>query len=100
MENMKKKFTGTTYGKYMWPATRAYTTKKFNRLMDKVIEAHPDVVPWLKEHYSLLWARSGFKEEIKCDYINNNLAESWNAWIQEHKGLPVDTLLMLLGRRQ
>ena len=40
----------------------------------------------------MLWARSGFKEVIKCDYINNNLAESWNAWIQEHKDLPVDML--------
>ena len=46
--------------------------------MDKVIEAYLDVVPWLKEHHSLLWATSGFKEVIKCDYINNNLAESWN----------------------
>jgi len=36
-----------------------------------------------------LWARSKFSEHIKCDYINNNLAESWNCWIKEHKDLPV-----------
>lgn len=92
MENMKKRFTGNAYAKYMWPAARACTVEKFNKLMDKVIEAYPGVVPWLKEHHSLLWARSGFKEEIKCDFINNNLAESWNAWIQAHKDLPLDIL--------
>jgi transposase-like protein len=45
MENMKKRFTGNAYGKYMWPAVKAYTVEKFNKLMDKVIEAYPGVVP-------------------------------------------------------
>ena len=100
MENMKKRFTGNAYAKYMWPAARACTVEKFNKLMDKVIEAYPGVVPWLKEHHSLLWARSGFKEEIKCDFINNNLAESWIAWIQAHKDLPLDILADAIRQRQ
>jgi hypothetical protein len=30
MENMKKRFSGSTYGgQYMWPAARAYTEEKF-----------------------------------------------------------------------
>lgn len=81
MEIMKKRFTGFTYAKYMWPTPRAYRVEKFNKLIDKVIEAHPDVVPWLQEHHSLLWSRCGFSPEIKCDYINNNLDECWNASI-------------------
>jgi hypothetical protein len=36
-----------------------------------------------------LWARSKFSPDIKCDYINNNLAESWNAWIKPFKDLPL-----------
>jgi len=31
-------------------------------------------------------------QRSKCDYINNNLAKSWNAWIKEHKDLPVHYL--------
>jgi hypothetical protein len=46
----------------------------------------------LEEHHNLLWARSKFGIEIKCDYINNNLVESWNAWIKEQKDLPLHFL--------
>ena len=59
---------------------------------DKVVDASPDVLHWLKQHHNLLWARSKFSPDIKCDYINNSLAESWNAWIKEHKDLPVHCL--------
>jgi len=40
-----------------------------------------------------LWARSKFSADIKCDYINNNLAESWNAWVKELKALPPHILV-------
>ena len=69
----------------MSPVARAYTPHKFKYFFDKVVDASLDVLNWLKEHHNLLWARSKFTTEIKCDYINNNLAESCNAWIKEHK---------------
>ena len=78
MENIKY-YLGDVYAKSMWPAARAYTPHKFNNFFDKVVDASLDVLNWLKEHHNLLWARSKFTTEIKCDYINNNLAESWNA---------------------
>ena len=76
MENMKKYYTGDVYGKNMWPAARAYSPHKFKYFFDKVFQASPDVQKWLTEHHPFLWARSKFSEHIKCDYINNNLAES------------------------
>ena len=33
-----------------------------------------------------------FDPSIKCDYINNNLAESFNGWIKDYKELPPDEL--------
>ncbi|XP_066374632.1 uncharacterized protein [Miscanthus floridulus] len=92
MENMKKYYLGDVYAKNMWPVARAYTPHKFKYFFDKVVDASPDVLNWLKEHHNLLWARSKFTTEIKCDYINNNLVESWNAWIKEHKDLHVHCL--------
>ena len=79
MENMKKHYTGEVYAKNMWLAARAYTPHKFKYFFDKVLEASPDVQDWLNAHHKLLWARSKFSAGIKCDYINNNLAECWNS---------------------
>ena len=93
MENMKKYYTGDVYGKNMWPAARAYSPHKFKYFFDKVLAASPKVQKWLDEHHPFLWARSKFSADIKCDYINNNLAESWNAWIKEHKDLPVHCMV-------
>ena len=75
MYNMKKYYTSDVYAQNMWPAARAYTPHKFKFFIDKVLEASPDVQDWLDAHHNLLWARSKFSVDIKCDYINNNLAE-------------------------
>jgi hypothetical protein len=93
MENMKKNFTGEVYGENMWPAARAYSAGKHKYFLDKVLASSPRVEPWLNKHHNLLWARSKFSTEIKCDYINNNLAESWNAWIKDFKDLPVHCMV-------
>ena len=89
MENMKKHFTGDVFAKNMWAAAGAYSPHKFQYFFDKVLQASPEVQVWLDQHHPFLWARSKFSPDINCDYINNNLAESWNAWIKEHKDVPV-----------
>ncbi|XP_066316053.1 uncharacterized protein [Miscanthus floridulus] len=58
MDNMKKKFRGAIYSKYMWLAARAYLLNKHEYFMSKVIAASAVVLPWLNEHHNLLWARS------------------------------------------
>lgn len=92
MENMKKLFHGSIYARKMWPAAKTYMLEKHDKWMDEVTTASPEVKQWLKEYHNLLWARSKFDCAIKCDYINNNLAESWNSWIKDLKDLPVDAL--------
>ncbi|KAF0908100.1 hypothetical protein E2562_022940 [Oryza meyeriana var. granulata] len=90
MENMKK-YHGPVYGN-MWPPARAYKLDRFHFYFNKVLEANADVADWLDKYHNLLWARCKFSCEIKCDYITNNLAESWNNWIKDYKDLPVDVL--------
>jgi transposase-like protein len=89
MENMKKNFHGAVFAKNMWPAARAHEPGKHQYFLDKVFAASPHVKKWLDDHHNLLWARSKFSPNIKCDYINNNLAGSWNAWIKDFKDLPL-----------
>lgn len=91
MENLTKRKTGTVYGN-LWLAARAFRSEIYDYHMDKVLSADPDVGDWLYKHYKLLWARSKFSPKIKCDFIINNVAESWNAWIKEFKELQVDAL--------
>jgi transposase-like protein len=87
MENMKKRFTGTAYAESMWPAARAYSASKHEYFMSKAFQTNPVIQSWLNERHHHLWARSKFSHDIKCDYINNNLVESWNAWIKPFKDL-------------
>ncbi|CAO2169609.1 unnamed protein product, partial [Urochloa humidicola] len=62
------------------------------RLHDRLANVVVEVVS--KDGYqNLLWARSKFSPDIKCDYINNNLAECWNAWIKEYKDLPLHCMV-------
>jgi ribosomal protein L44E len=91
MQNFVKKFHGETH-KNMWPAAKTYRPERFIYHMQNVLTACPDVGPYLNQYHNLLWMRSSFNTEIKCDYIHNNLAESFNAWIKEIKDLPVDEL--------
>jgi hypothetical protein len=61
--------------------------------MDKIHVENSDFVVYLERHHNLLWMRSAFNPEIKCDYINNNLAETVNNWVKDSKDLPVHILM-------
>lgn len=39
-----------------------------------------------------------FSNDVKCDYVNNNLSESFNSWVKKIKGLPPVDLLDALRR--
>jgi hypothetical protein len=64
MENMEKYFSRDVCGKNMWSASRAYAPHKFKYFFDKVVDASPQVVTWLREHHNLLWARSKFSADV------------------------------------
>ena len=88
MQNFVKKFHGPVFGN-MYPATRTYRGDRFDLYMGRILEASPEVGVYLKKYHNFLWMRSRFSKDIKCEYINNNLAESFNSWIKGQKDLPV-----------
>jgi hypothetical protein len=55
--------------------------------------AKNEFATWLNAYHSLLWYRSGFNTAIKCDHINNNLAESFNNKVKDLKDLPVHDMV-------
>jgi hypothetical protein len=36
---------------------------------------------------------SKFSTTSKCDYVTNNIAETFNSWIREEKSIPVVELM-------
>ena len=90
--NVIKSHTGEVFGR-LWPAARSYSKKTHDYHLGKIFAADPTFEQWLKEYHSLLWYRSGFNTAIKCDHINNNLAESFNSKVKDLKDLPVHDMV-------
>jgi hypothetical protein len=76
--NFKKYFHGDVFGR-LWSAARAYRMEEYQHHMAKVFEASKKVYPYLRDFHNLLWMHCMFNTEIKCNYINNNLAECFNS---------------------
>jgi hypothetical protein len=83
MENYVKRYGGA---KNMYPTARAYR-KVVHDHYKTIIRSKIDVADWLDQYHSLLWYRSAFNPAIKCDYVTNNIAESFNNWIKDIKDL-------------
>uniref|UniRef100_A0ACD5UID4 Uncharacterized protein n=1 Tax=Avena sativa TaxID=4498 RepID=A0ACD5UID4_AVESA len=79
----------------MWHAARSYTTQTHSYHLGKIMAActENDFGTWLQTYHSLLWYRSGFNTAIKCDHINNNLAESFNNKVKDLKDFPLHDMV-------
>jgi hypothetical protein len=85
MQNFIKQFPGK---EHMYPAAWAYRREVHEEHKSNVVGID-GFLTWMKWNHPLLWYRSGFNMDIKCDYITNNIAEVFNNWIKDHKDLPV-----------
>jgi transposase-like protein len=90
--NVIRKFKGDEYGR-LWPVARSYTKPTHSYHVGKIMAADITFSPWMNQYHSLLWYRSGFNTAIKCDHINNNLAESFNNRVKELKYLHVHDMV-------
>jgi len=53
----------------------------------------PEVKAYMEAEHRKIWARSKFNGICKVDYVNNNLAESFNSWIRHIKGYQLIDLI-------
>lgn len=99
MQNFRKRYRGPVFGN-MYPAARARRADKYQHYISIIHEANQSALAWVNKNHKLLWARSKFLEEIKCAYINNNLAECFNKWVKDIEDLPIcelaDTLRSMI----
>ncbi|XP_062182027.1 uncharacterized protein LOC133886292 [Phragmites australis] len=61
--------------------------------MAEIGTACPVAVAYLNKNHKHSWIRSKFSELSKVEYVCNNIAESFNNWIKDTKGLQLDDLI-------
>ena len=92
-QNFMKHYSGDVFTDHLYPAARSYTEGMFRWHMKKFFEFAPDAIEYLEEHHSRIWYRCAFSELSKCDYLTNNVLESFNAQIKKLKGLHLHELV-------
>jgi len=93
VKNFQKRFRGEVFEKNFWPASRCYRQTTHDRHWNEMLKACPKATTWLMDNHKQLWARSKFSTTSKCDYVTNNIAETFNSWIREEKSLPILDLM-------
>ncbi|CAD6266896.1 unnamed protein product [Miscanthus lutarioriparius] len=91
--NFQKRFRGEVFEKHLWPACRAYQRHRFEEHYNLMYEACPEAMKWIHNTHKHLWTRHLFSEASKCDYVTNNIAETFNGWVTYEKSLHVVDLM-------
>ena len=91
--NFMKHFSGDVFTDHLYPAAKSYTDYMFKWHMNKIFEYAPAALKYLDQHHGRIWYRSAFSEESKCDYLTNNVSESFNSQIKHLKGLLIHELV-------
>lgn len=81
------------FKKHLWPACRAYSQQHCEYHYNIMMKASPKAIKWIEENHKHLWNRWKFSEVSKCDYVTNNIAETFNSWIRNEKSQPVIQLM-------
>jgi len=77
--NFQKRFRGEVFEKHLWPACRAYQRHRFEEHYNLMYEACLEAMKWIHNTHKHLWTRHLFSEASKCDYVTNNIAETFNS---------------------
>ncbi|XP_023770327.2 uncharacterized protein LOC111918938 [Lactuca sativa] len=91
--NFKKHFRGDFFMIKLWEAANTYSVSKHDRLLNEIATKCADAISYLNENHKKIWSRSKFGTLVKCDYITNNISESFNSWVGDIRYKPVLDLL-------
>ena len=78
VKNVHKTYSGEAFQRHLWPTSRVYRAELFEAHYNTMKEVCPELVKWIEENYTHLWARSMFPTYSNVDYVRNNIAEAFN----------------------
>lgn len=91
--NFKCNHPGARLEQTVWNAARSSIVVWYNNNMDAMEKQSEDARKWFEDKPPEQWSRSHFRTISKCDILLNNLCESWNASILNHRDKPILTMI-------
>ncbi|KAL4587087.1 hypothetical protein LXL04_011737 [Taraxacum kok-saghyz] len=91
--NFKKQFRGEFFSKKLWGAAHTYLPTMHDTLLKEISDVSQAAIAYLNKHHTKIWSRSKFGTICKCDYVTNNISESFNSWVGAFRYQPVLDLL-------
>nr|KAJ0193211.1 hypothetical protein LSAT_V11C800418570 [Lactuca sativa] len=79
--NFKKHFCGDFFNTKLWTDAKTYHLTKHDILLKEISDKDEDVIAYLNTNHKKIWTRSKFGTTSICDYITNNISETFNSWI-------------------
>ena len=97
--NFKMKFPGLLLKKTFWRAYSSPNCTEFNEKMEKLKAISSSGHKWLMEIPIQHWVKHTFPPFTKYAHVTNNMAESFNNWINGYRVMPVVRMLEEIKRK-
>ncbi|PKU87576.1 hypothetical protein MA16_Dca025881 [Dendrobium catenatum] len=95
-ELAREQLFGSIDENYNWvPAANCYTQLEFNAKIEEIYRISPELHSYLIS-LTCKWSKATFSKHIKNHYNTNNMAESFNSWIEEARNKPVVDLIDMI----
>ncbi|XP_020676059.1 uncharacterized protein LOC110095035 [Dendrobium catenatum] len=94
-KNIKKLFRcddSHNLQKVVWTAANCFSLHEFNSKLQQIFNISPQVHSYLTS-LTCKWSKATFSIHIKNHYNTNNMAESFNAWVEDARSKPVVDLI-------
>lgn len=92
-QNFKQLHRGLALKNILWKAARASRVVDFDETMRQLQNRDNAAFDWLVQRHPSHWSRSHFCTHSKCDKLENNKSESFNAMILKARSKPIVNLL-------
>ncbi|XP_021658767.2 uncharacterized protein LOC110648739 [Hevea brasiliensis] len=98
-DNYKVHLRSIEYKKELWAVTSAGSMAQFEYRVTKLKEFDTNAYDWVMRSEPKTWARAFFSTHVKCEALQNNICESFNAYILKARDIPILSMFEWIRRR-
>ncbi|KAF2294929.1 hypothetical protein GH714_027083 [Hevea brasiliensis] len=98
-DNYKVHFRGIEYKKGLWAVASAGSMAQFEYRVAKLKEFDTNAYDWVMRSEPKTWARAFFSTHVKYQALQNNICESFDAYILKVRDIPILSMFEWIRRR-